>query len=435
MSKPVLVLSSPIATRSGYGEHARDIFASLLKMDKFDIKLLSQRWGNCPMNCLSADNPLHREMINRMVPPQFSKQPDVWIQLTVPNEFQAVGKYNIGITAGVETTLCAPELLEGMNKMNLVIVPSNFSKSVFEQTTYEKKEEGTGRVLGNLKCTVPIEVIFEGIDTSVYKKIDSVPTSIRKAINDMVKEDFCFLSVGHWLNGSLGEDRKNIGLMIQLFLETFKNEPNPPALLLKTSGATFSIMDKNDILNKIEQIKATVQSDKPLPSIYLIHGDLSPEEMNGLYNHNKVKAHVSFTKGEGFGRPLLEASVSEKPIIASNWSGQMDFLNKEFTILIGGTLTNVHPSAQNQFLIKDSQWFSVDPNNASHSMMHVFKNRKMITGAAIKQALYAKQNFSLDKMNEKVAEVMNKYVPEFPEEVKIQLPKLKKIELPKLKKI
>ena len=49
-------------------------------------------------------------------------------------------------------------------------------------------------------------------------------------------------------------------------------------------------------------------------------------EMNSIYNHSKVKAMVSLTKGEGFGRPLLEFSLSQKPLIVSGWSGHMDFL-------------------------------------------------------------------------------------------------------------
>ena len=60
MNKPVLIMSAPIATCSGYGAHSRDIFASLLKMDRFDIKILSQKWGNTPMNALYPNVQLHQ---------------------------------------------------------------------------------------------------------------------------------------------------------------------------------------------------------------------------------------------------------------------------------------------------------------------------------------------------------------------------------------
>ena len=58
------------------------------------------------------------------------------------------------------------------------------------------------------------------------------------------------------------------------------------------------------MLNKINNLKS--QTNGKCPNIYLVHGDFTDDEMNQLYNHPKVKVHVSFTHGEGFGRPLLE---------------------------------------------------------------------------------------------------------------------------------
>ena len=55
--------------------------------------------------------------------------------------------------------------------------------------------------------------------------------------------------------------------------------------------------------------------------------------MNELYNHPKVKAMVSMTKGEGYGRPLAEFGLSKKPIIASGWSGQCRFPNSRYILL------------------------------------------------------------------------------------------------------
>lgn len=431
MSKPLLVLSAPVASRSGYGEHARDIFASLLKMDKFDIKILSQRWGNTPMNALYDNVPLHQEIKKRILQNNnLHKQPDVWIQVTVPNEFQKIGKWSCGITAGIETTICSPEWLQGMNNMNLVIVPSNFSKEVFVNTTYEMRDERTNQKTGDLVCKVPIEVIFEGADLSIYYETENILPSIRHELSN-IKEDFAFLFVGHWLKGNIGHDRKDVGMLTKVFLETFKREKNPPALILKTSGATFSIMDREETLNKLRQIKQSVQPDVSMPNIYLLHGELSAEEMNSLYNHKKVKAHISFTKGEGFGRPLLEASLSGKPVIASNWSGHVDFLNMNSSILLGGELKNVDESASwDKMLLKESKWFYVDYNQAANAMYSVFKDYKGAESMCAKQKEYSKQ-FSLEKMHELFKKVFDSYIPEFPEEVKLQLPKLKKIELPK----
>ena len=134
--RPELVFCGPVATRSGYGEHARDLLLSLFEMDKFNIKVISINWGETPMNALDKENPKHKMILNSIIP-GLQSQPDIWVQCTIPNEFQPVGKYNIGITAGIETDLCSGEWIDGCNRMNLVIVPSKHAKNVFMNTKYE----------------------------------------------------------------------------------------------------------------------------------------------------------------------------------------------------------------------------------------------------------------------------------------------------------
>ena len=156
--------------------------------------------------------------------------------------------------------------------------------------------------------------------------------------------------------------------MIKSFYEAFKDRSNAPALVLKTSGGAPSVMDRIEMINRINQIKASVESNI-LPNVYLAYGDFSEEEMNDLYNHPKVKVHVSFTKGEGFGRPLIEAALTSKPIITTNWSGHLDFLNSESSILLSGTLTKVHKSASwKGVLNEDAEWFTVDYKKASENI-------------------------------------------------------------------
>jgi glycosyltransferase involved in cell wall biosynthesis len=234
--------------------------------------------------------------------------------------------------------------------------------------------------------------------------------------------------------GDMGEDRKNVGLLVKAFYETFKNKTNKPALILKTSQVGSSYVDREEILKKIKQIKKTVNSNN-LPNIYLLHGEFTDEEMNELYNHSKVKAMISLTKGEGFGRPLLEFTLTKKPLITSGWSGQMDFLNPEFTNLIGGQLTQVHPSTQNQFLIPESKWFSPDHGQVGHYIKDVFENYKNYTEKSKRQAFKSKNEFSWDKMKDQIDTILTNSIPEFPQEVKLTLPQPKKIELPKLQKI
>jgi hypothetical protein len=316
--------------------------------------------------------------------------------------------------------------------MNTTWVSSKHSKKVFEDSKFEKKDQ-QGRTVGSVQMGKPMEVVFEGADLDLYKILD--PKEITSIDLSPIKESFCYLFLGHWINvnAPIGEDRKNVGLLIKAFFETFKNKQNKPALILKTSAAVSSYMDRESILKKINAIKKTVNSDN-LPNIYLLHGDFTDSEVNELYNHPKVKAMVSLTKGEGFGRPLLEFSLTKKPIITTNWSGHIDFLNTSNSVLLGGELRPVHPAVANQFLLKESSWFNVNGPEVGEALIDVNKNYDKYLPGARKQAELNKEKFSFNAMKNCIEEQLNK-VPEFPKQVALQLPQLKKIELPKLTKI
>lgn len=429
-----MIISCPIETMSGYGARSRDIVKAILKHDKYDVKVLSQRWGNTAFNALDPNIAEDKQLLDLIWrQPQLPKQPDVWVQITVPNEFQPIGKYNIGITAGIETTICDHSWVEGINRMNLTLVSSNHAKTIFEQSSFEQRDKNTNQIIKQIKIEKPVEVLFEGVDLNKYffiedKELDG--TELVQSL-DTIKEDFCFLYVGHWLQGQIGEDRKNTGYTIKSFLETFKNKKNPPALILKTSQVTNSIMDRDEVLKKIDAIKQTVKGD--LPNVYLLHGDLDDKDINDLYNHGKIKAMVSLTKGEGFGRPLLEFSLSKKPIIASNWSGHIDFLNSDYSLLVGGTLTNVHPSAVvPNMILAESQWFTPNDGEVANAFKKVYDNYDKCQEGSKRQAHYSKTNFSFDKMAEVLDNILETKVPK---QVELKLPTLKKIELPKLKTV
>ena len=444
--KPLVLVTAPVGTRSGYGSHSRDIVRSLIAMDKFDVKIWPVRWGSTAQNALNEKDPNDIPIIERLLgDPNLESQPDIHFHIVVPNEFQPVAKYNIGITAGLETTVCPAEWIEGLNRMNLNIVPAKFIKESLEKTVFDKHDQNTKQKIGTIKCETPIEVLFEGADTEIYKPTKEFSKDLVDELKS-IKEDFCFLFVGHWLQGSLGNDRKDLGMLIKTFLETFKNQKKQPALLLKTSGASPCILDREDILKKVSEIKNTVSGE--LPNIYILHGDLRDEEMNGLYNHPKVKAHVSFTHGEGFGRPLLEASLSGKPVIAPNWGGQVDFLDANNSILLPGSLNKVKKeSFPKNMYVDGSQWFTVNYNYASKILKDICDNYSKYIVKGKKLSIMNTTKFSLDAMTNKFEEILDKYLPEFEEQptpVDLKLPKLKKvgevtekpkIELPKLKKV
>jgi hypothetical protein len=428
MSKPTFVISCPINTYSGYGARSRDIVKAIIELDKYDVKILPQRWGSTPQGFIK-DNPewefLTKHLLNS---PQLPSQPEIWMQITVPNEFQPIGKYNIGCTAGIETTIAPAEWIEGCSRMNLILGSSEHTIKVLKESKFEKRDQKTNQPVGHIEWTGDSEVIFEGANTDVYKPV--------KSTFDLsnIKEEFAYLFVGHWMQGQLGEDRKNVGLLIKAFYETFKNKSKKPALILKTSTVGSSYMDRNELIKRIKSIKDTVKSTN-LPNVYLLHGEFTDIEMNEIYNHSKVKAMVNLTKGEGFGRPLLEFSLVNKPIITTNWSGHIDYLNPEFVTLLQGTMAKVHPSAANNMLLAEAEWFNVEHGHVGHYLKDVFENYKGYAENAKRQGFQSRTKFSFNAMKEKLGKLFTDKIPEFPKNVQLKLPQLKKIELPKLKKI
>jgi glycosyltransferase involved in cell wall biosynthesis len=417
MIKPFLLFRGPVKTRSGYGAHSRDLLEALYKMDLFDIKIDSCGWGSTPLTALEEGNEFHK-WINDNIITSITEQPEIYIQVTVPNEFQRVGKFNIGVTAGIETTVAPKNWVDGCNKMDYIITTSTFSRDVLLQTVYNETENTTGKLIKQHRIEKPISVLFEGVDTSIYN-------NEYKGIDVDITEDFAYLFVGHWLKGDLGQDRKDVGMLIRCFVEAFKDEEVKPALVLKTSSASFSVKQREEFRKKIEDIVKQSDTTTP-PSIYLLFGELTNGEMNELYNHPKIKSMVSLTKGEGFGRPLLEFTMTGKPVIASNWSGHKDFLPMDKAIMVGGKLTEVHDSVIDDFIIKGSKWFTANYNEFVEVLKLVQKDYDKFLQKSESLREFNSENFTLDKMKDKFESILKQNTVQSKEH-KLVLPKLTKV--------
>lgn len=412
MGKISCVVSCPCDTYSGYGRRALDFVKELInKKPDWDVKILSQRWGDTRRGYLQDHE--EWEIISKIIP-EMTERPDVWIQITVPNEFTPAGKFNIGVTAAIETTLCDPSWIEGCNRMNLVLVSSKHGKKSLVESVYTNNQ--TGQVL---KVTTPVEVLFEGIDSNTYfRKETPEKTDILKGL----KTDWNFLCIGHWMQGIFGEDRKNIGYTLKAFLESFKDLQYPPGLVLKTSQAVASYPDQEVIVSRIYEILESVKYQNTLPEVYLLHGDLTDKEINDIYNDPRIKAMVSFTKGEGYGRPLAEFASIGKPILVSGWSGHLDFLDSENTAMVGGTLEKLHPSAVvPHMLLAEASWFKPNDDQAVAGYRELFKNYDFWLKKAKKQAKQLCFMKNLGAMGEELESILDQYLPEFPEEIELKL--------------
>jgi glycosyltransferase involved in cell wall biosynthesis len=402
---------------------------ALKKLDKYDVKFVPLRWGNTPQNQLDPSDEFGQWVLSNIIT-SLPQKPDVFVQVSVANEFQPRGHYNIGVTAGVETTIIPKDFVDGANRMDLIIVPSKFTKDVMVSTVYQEKNKQTDQIIGEHKIVKPVEVLFEGVNEEIFGKADGVISEL-----DKLETEFNFLIVGHWLKGDLGQDRKDIGMSIKTIATVFQYLPKDkrPGIVIKTSTAGFSITDREMIKDRINAVLSPL-GDKVIP-VYLVHGDLSEGEMSALYHHPKIKAMVSFTKGEGYGRPLAEFALTGKPILVSKWSGLVDFLPEENTVYLDGTLNNVHPSAADQFLMKEAKWFTVNYSDAANKLFDVFNNysQHLKRSAGLKGNIL--KNFTMEGMIKRMGEIMESYVKEQPKMMPLNLPKLNKIELPKLNKL
>ena len=379
MKKVLLV--APILSRSGYGEMARFAFRALLDNSEVDLYVHNINWGksgwvwNDNQERKLIDSILQKTIIYQQNGGQF----DASVQCTIPNEWKRLTSCDIGYTAGIETDKVAGEWLVKGNEMDRIITISEHSKNVYKNTSYEATDNRTGQKIPEYKCETPIS--FVGFPKR------SVPI---EDIELDLRHDFNFLCVSQ-----LGP-RKNVDTLINTFIEEFKNEEI--GLLLKVHGANDSIMDYHNLKDQFKQITAVAKEEDWKCSINILHGNLSDGQMQGLYNHPKVKAMVSFTHGEGFGLPLYEASCNGLPVVATGWSGHLDFLRLKEDInppgkFKGGktkgkitTMVNKFASVNyelkeiperavwNGVLNSETKWAYVDETDARNKMRDVFEN-------------------------------------------------------------
>ena len=303
-----ILLKGPLLTRSGYGEQARFALRSLRsREDLFDIFIQPLQWGKTSWTSESSDE---RKWIDQTIEKtigyiQQGGQFDMSLQVTIPNEFQKMAPVNIGYTAGIETTKIAHQWIQKSNDMDKIIVVSNHSKDVFQNTEYEAVNKHTGEKF-IFKSTQPVESV--GYPVKTFEDLPSLELNLTTKFN--------FLSVAQF------GPRKNLQNTIKWFVEEFRNED--VGLILKSNIAKNCLMDRKHLLNDLRNF---LQQLGPREcKIYLLHGDMTDQEMHSLYNHSSVHAFVLLPHGEGFGLPLFEAAYSGLPVVTVGWSGQMDFL-------------------------------------------------------------------------------------------------------------
>ncbi len=309
--KKRVILKGPILTRSGYGEQTRFAFRALMsRQDLFDVYIQPLQWGATSwVNDLSEERALIDQLIEKTIMHMHQGGNfDLSIQVTIPNEWEAIAPVNIGYTAGIETTMVAHQWIESGNHMDKIVVVSNHSKQVYQKTQYMAHNQQTKEDI-EYALTTPVEVVNYPVKT-----YDSTPD-----LNIDLDYDFNFLTIAQW------SPRKNMENTIKWFVEEFVNDE--VGLVLKTNQAKNCLMDKMQTEMTLQALLQDYPNRKC--KIYLLHGDMTDEEIHSLYKHPQMKAFLGLPHGEGFGLPFFEAAYSGIPVVSAGWSGQLDYLVDE----------------------------------------------------------------------------------------------------------
>lgn len=308
-----IVVRGPALSRSGYGEHVRFLLRSLKKYHEHDIDLFvdNTKWGQCgQVPDQETDLDWIMDLVNKTEHLRATGQKlefDLSLQVTIPGEFEKLAKLNIGITAGVETTKVSPQWLMKCNQMDKIITISEFAKSSLVETTYDTQAPDGTIIKDALRFLTDIEVVHY----PARKLSSKIPLM-------NLNHDFNFLTIAQL------SPRKKVPQLIKCFVEEFFHEE--VGLIVKTMGKNNSVIDRAGVERVLSDFLKGSEGRKC--SVYLLHGEMSEEEIQGLYTFPKIKAFVTTSSGEGFGLPLFEAAQAGLPIIAIPWSGPVDFLFK-----------------------------------------------------------------------------------------------------------
>lgn len=382
MSKKTVVIKGPLMTQSGYGVHCRQIFRWLMSREDFNVKCIVTPWGQCSW-ILDHENETIRQIMERTVN-ENSMEFDLSFQVQLPNEWNPfLAKTNIGVTAAVETDKCNPEWIECCNRMDKVIVPSEFTKEVLVNTG------GNSDNIEVIHETYPEIFDLEDFERDEY--IDNLLNSLETKNN--------FLVLGQITGMNTFSDRKNLFNTIKAFVEAYKGKKDV-GLIFKTNVGRNTKIDKTKTITLIKNILKEIGKDV-FPKVHVLHGNLSEVQLRTLYSHSKVSFLLTATRGEGFGLPILEAASQSLPVIATNWSGHLDFMKLGNFTRLPYKLEQIHVSrVDNQIFIAGSKWAEVPYGKLRLTLKKAFDNYGKDRKNAKELSIKLKENFCFNKIKE-----------------------------------
>ena len=382
-----VILRGPSLTQSGYGVHCRQIASWLLSKENCDVNFHALPWGDTPwiLQPNSYGGLIEKIMKKTVDPNGDTKKYDVSLQLQLPNEWNPnLADFNVGITAGIETDMCNPEWIQHCNKMDMIIVPSQHAAMAFRNT-------------GNVEK--PLFVIPEAFTQEVLNSEEN-----SNCLPDF-STNFNFLIFGQVTGDNSMNDRKNIYLTIKWLCEAFKDDPDV-GIVIKTNLGRNTKIDKKRTLDVVKAVlKECRKTD--FPKIHVIHGEMDEKDVAALYRHPKVKSLVSLTRGEGFGLPILEAAASGLPVVATGWSGHVDFLKHGKYISIDYALKNIHSSrVDNKLFMQNAKWAEASEEDFKKKILKFRNSSSAPKQWADELAKIIIEKYSLDAINKMYDDVL-----------------------------
>lgn len=356
-----IVFRGPLLSQSGYGVHSRQVASWLLNLKErtpnVDIHFDIVQWGVTQWHVNpDACNGLIGKILQHSN--KSEEGYDLSFQLQLPNEWDPfLATTNIGLTAAVETDRCNPAWVDAVNRMDHVIVPSKFTKSVLE--FYDNVETPI--------TVIPESWLPECVNAERGKGIMEDQLDL--------ETDFNFLVVAQFTGNNPENDRKNLAYTVKWLMEEFKDNSDI-GVIIKTNFGRATHLDKRNCEQALSQLVMETRQGIG-PRVYLLHGDMTNEEIVGLYTHSKIKALVSMSRGEGFGLPILEAATCGLPVIATDWSAYKEFLGQGKFVRVNKALHKIHPSrVDNQIFMENAMWASPDEFDAKRKLSRFVKASK-----------------------------------------------------------
>lgn len=401
MSRVKVLVEGPALTRSGYGVHARLVLESMRsREDKLDIYVNPLNWGSTGW---LLDNESEAKWIHGLVEKfqsltEEQKNFDIHIHVGIPNEFERKAPYAVCVTAGIEATKVSPSWIQKSYEMDKIIVPSKFSKWVFENTFYDGQNKETNQQM-RVGCGAPVDVVSYPVRSRIGTEIDLD-----------LKDDFNFLCVAQW------GTRKNLENTIKWFMDEFKSEE--VGLVVKTNFSKNSTPDRLSCIDRLNALLSGYEDNKC--SVYLLHGEMSNDEIDAIYRHPKIKSIISTTHGEGFGLPLFEAAYNGLPVVAPGWSGHMDFLyapvrdkktkklkSKPMFAKVDYSLKNIQKEAVwGDILVQDAMWCYPSERDFKSKIRKVYSNHGMYKSWADQLSDHLRLELSLPKVLDKMLKTL-----------------------------